>query len=364
METKIISDLIAFRRMRDEWNELAAAAPSPLLRHEWFAASAEHSPLHTVVVRSGGKLRAAAPLMATRQLGIPQLRILGYDIGEPGGLLYDSTEALEMLLESILTTRHSFTLTKFNTATQEIGVLERLLPKSSLRINFNPRTSLWVPLKDRWEDFEATVSTKRRSDLRRYRRRAESHGEVVFEAISPDGSTFAPYLEELFLLEAAGWKGSSGTDILSSDAKVQFYRQYARTTAEAGMLRMFRLRIGGKTAATRMAVVHGGRMWDLRIAYDEALSACAPGILLTHEAIRHAVSEGLSAYEFLGRAEEWERLWPCQEHHYRSLKVYPCSVSGGLSVVQDSCRSAARRMAPIIQKYARMPPAQRLSRDT
>jgi CelD/BcsL family acetyltransferase involved in cellulose biosynthesis len=357
METKIVADLPAFRRMRDEWNELATRTQSPLLRHEWFAASAEHSPLHAIIVRSGGKLRAAAPLMATRQLGVPQLRILGYDQGEPGGLLYDSEEALEMLLESILMTRHSFTLTKFNTATQEIGVLEQMLPKFSVRINFNPRTSLWVPLKDRWEDFEATMSAKRRSDLRRYHRRAERHGEVVFEAVSPDVDTLSPHLEELFRLEAAGWKGRSGTAILSSKAKARFYHRYATTAAEAGMLRMFRLKIGGKTAATRMAVVHGGRMWDLRIAYDEALSECAPGILLTHESMRQAVGEGLEAYEFLGKAEDWERLWPCQEHHYRSVKVYPCSVSGGLSVVQDGCRSAAKRMSYIIQKYAQTQPA-------
>jgi CelD/BcsL family acetyltransferase involved in cellulose biosynthesis len=170
-------------------------------------------------------------------------------------------------------------------------------------------------------------------------------------------NTLSPFLEELFLLEAAGWKGRSGTAILSSNVKAQFYRQYARTAAEEGILRMFRLKIGGKTAAARMAVVHGGRMWGLRIAYDEALSECAPGILLAHEMMRHAVGEGLDAFEFLGRAEDWERLWPCQEHHYRSVKVYPCSVSGGLSVLQDGCRSAARRMSYIIQKYAQPQPA-------
>jgi len=361
MEAQLISDLSAFQDLRQQWNELAANFQSPLLRHEWFASSvaafcSQQRPLATMIVRSGKRLRAVAPLMAVRRFGVTQLQTLGaYRHAEPGGFIYDSEEALVALLTTLIRSKRSFTLFRFNPDALETRRLRELLPKSSLCISrsLNSERSLWVPLKPQWEEFEATISSRRRSDLRRYRRCAERFGQLEFNVIKPEIDTLAVHLQELFRIEASGWKGQSGMAVLSSPSSVRFFSHYAQAAAELGILRLFFLRIGGRTAATRMAVEHNNRLWDLKIGYDETLSKCAPGVLLTHETMRYAVDRRLEAYEFLGRAESWETLWPCQEHHYVSTKVYPISVSGALFGLLDGCRSVKRKASKIITQLSR-----------
>ena len=354
METDIVSDLSSFQNMRVGWNELANNFASPLLRHEWVASCMEtlypKGALPAVfIVHSGGRLRAAAPLMSVRRILLRELETPGIVLLEPSGFIYDSEEALMTLLDALRETRRSFHLARLGSETKETWALKQALTKGCVRLERDGASSLRIPLKPTWKDFEASISSGRRSDLRRYRRRAESLGEVTFEVVHPDVHTLAGPMEDLLRIEASGWKGQSRTAILSQPRIRNFYESYARSAAEQGMLRFFFLRIDGKIIAGRMAVEHSRRLWDLRMGYDESSCRCAPGVLLTHETLRYAVERGLEAYEFLGRAEAWERHWPCEEDHYVSFRAYPYSLKGQFSFVQDSCRVLSRKAASAVQ---------------
>ncbi len=65
---------------------------------------------------------------------------------------------------------------------------------------------------------------------------------------------------------------------------------------------MFFLRIGDATVVARLAVEYSGRLWELKIAYDERFAKCSPGILLTHKTLRYACERGLTGHKFLGTA--------------------------------------------------------------
>jgi CelD/BcsL family acetyltransferase involved in cellulose biosynthesis len=117
------------------------------------------------------------------------------------------------------------------------------------------------------------------------------------------------------------------------------------------MLRLFFLKIDGKRIAARMAVVNGGRLWELKIGYDEAWSNCMPGILLTHETLRWAVESGLEAHEFLGQAEQWERHWPTEEDEYVSMRIYPLAPAGQLSLVRDVGQIALKSAPKLVQEH-------------
>jgi CelD/BcsL family acetyltransferase involved in cellulose biosynthesis len=150
-------------------------------------------------------------------------------------------------------------------------------------------------------------------------------------------------MEDLLRIEASGWKGQNGSALLCEPYYRNFYEHYARLAAEQGMLRLFFLRVDGKTIAARMSVECGKRLWDLKIGYDETLSKCAPGVLLTHETLRYAVNRGLDAHEFLGHPEAWERNWPCEEETYVSLAAFPFSFKGQISILEECCRSVLAR---------------------
>jgi CelD/BcsL family acetyltransferase involved in cellulose biosynthesis len=356
MQVEVISDYSAFLGLKQEWNELADNFQSPLLRHEWADACLrtlypKHTRPHIVVVRLGGQLRALAPLISLYQSGLRQLVMPGGNIlHEPSGFLYDSEAALAELVHRLLKSRTSLMLPRFKVGSPEAWGVQQW-PTVGRRFNKSGGSSLRVPLMQTWEEFEATMSPGRRSDLRCYRRRAEKLGKVEFGVVQPEVGTLTPHLQELFRVEASGWKGRAGSAILYQPSILRFYTEYAQSAAETGSLRLFFLRVGGKTVAARMGVEHSNRLWDLRLGYDEAFSRCAPGVLLTHETLRYAVERGLEAHEFLGQAEAWERHWPCEEDEYVSMRVYPFSLTGQLSLAQDVYQLALREGGKVVQGH-------------
>jgi CelD/BcsL family acetyltransferase involved in cellulose biosynthesis len=357
MEVDLVSDLHTFESLRTEWNQLAANFHSPLLSHEWLAACLEvlapkHARPSIFIARSGGKLRAAAPFLSSRRT--IALQMIGAPSTEPCGFIYDSETAAKSLLKALIDARQPFHVKRLGKEAIETQMLGAILTKGYARIEKRTNT-LRVPLQRTWDEFEASISSGRRSDLRRYRRRAEKLGKVEFEAVHPDIGSLAPHMEELLRVEASGWKGQSGSALLCEPQFRNFYEHYARSAARSGMLRLFFLRIGGKIVAARLAVEYSGRLWDLKIGYDETLSKCAPGVLLTHETLRYAINRGLNAHEFLGQAEAWERHWPCEEEHYISVGAFPFTLKGQLSFVEECCRfGVARTMATAHNAFHRV----------
>src|SRR5688500_13837411 len=114
----------------------------------------------------------------------------------------------------------------------EMQILRELLPKYFLCVKWNGGVSPWVPLNMAWRDFEANISPGRRSDLRRYWRRAERVGQVEFQVVHPDKDTLIRHLMEVFRVEASGWKGRNGSAILLNPSMERFYNHYARTATE------------------------------------------------------------------------------------------------------------------------------------
>jgi CelD/BcsL family acetyltransferase involved in cellulose biosynthesis len=107
------------------------------------------------------------------------------------------------------------------------------------------------------------------------------------------------------------------------------------------------MRIGGRAAAMQIAAEFGGRLWLLKIGYDEEFSRCSPGTLLMLETLRYAAVRGLSAYEFLGTEEPWTRVWTQKAHPCLSVRIYPATRAGMTALVTDFgritwCKTAGR----------------------
>ena len=74
----------------------------------------------------------------------------------------------------------------------------------------------FLRLGESWQEPERNLGSRRRSDLRRARRRAESAGEDSFEILCPEPDLLDPLLDEVFRVEAAGWKGETGTALTTN----------------------------------------------------------------------------------------------------------------------------------------------------
>ncbi|HWT32090.1 MAG TPA: GNAT family N-acetyltransferase [Propylenella sp.] len=130
--------------------------------------------------------------------------------------------------------------------------------------------------------FKQTISAGSRKKLRQHRRRLAQHGPV--ETVAHRGLQDACAAFERFLaLEAAGWKGRSGTAILCDDVHADIARDFfARMAAEdRGWVEA--LHVGGRMISAQVLLRSGRAAFTWKIAYDESFADYSPGVLLIED---------------------------------------------------------------------------------
>jgi CelD/BcsL family acetyltransferase involved in cellulose biosynthesis len=323
------------------WEALASKDGSPMQRHAWTKAFVEafgdDYELRILVVGSGSDVTAIAPLVSRRG-GLGKLELAGVaDLAEPQDFVYRDADALDELAASVVGLRLPILLGRVMADSPTVEALG-----GAHRGGFFSRRDVapcpWITLDESWQDPEQKLSSSRRSDLRRAQRRAEQIGEVVTELLSPLREELPPLLDEVFRIEAAGWKGREGTALAHDERRREFFVRYSEAAADAGFLRLAFLKVSGQTAAVQLAAECGGRFWLLKVGYDEEFKRASPGSLLMAETIRHAATQGLDSYEFLGRAESWTRVWTEHEHDCVALRSYPARPRGLAALAADAAR--------------------------
>jgi len=326
----VIQELDGLSGLADEWNRLASRFKTPLLRHEWFTSCAEAfcppGKLSIMVGREEGEIVVIAPLVSNPSFGVRRLEILGTAVlGELSGFLYKDDRSLADLMNVILASRRPLLFRGLLSDSPEIRCLKEVRHS---RLSYGESAefaSPWVPVSTSWEKFYPTISSSWRSTLRRAQRRAEEIGPVQYEFVTPTPETLGQYLPEMFRVESAGWKSRTGTALQASAVLSRFFHGYATSAARLGMLQFAFLRIGGKPVAAQFLIVYGGRLWVLKVGYDEAYSRCSPGILLMHRVVQYAFEQSFEAFEFLGANEPWTGIWKPELHRHEMYRRYPLS---------------------------------------
>jgi len=202
----------------------------------------------------------------------------------------------------------------------------------------------WIKLDPSWEAPENHLNAGRRSDFRRAQRKAQELGDVKADIMTPTLESLPALLEEAFKVEAASWKGMTGSALALDKIRGSFYRQYTAAACERGILRLSFLRIGGQTAAMQIALESNGGFWLLKIGYDNQFAKCSPGNLLLRETLRYAALRGLKSYEFLGAVESWIGAWTDLERRCVTVRGYPFNFYGATTFASDAARSACQKL--------------------
>ncbi|TXM67713.1 GNAT family N-acetyltransferase [Methylobacterium sp. WL12] len=135
------------------------------------------------------------------------------------------------------------------------------------------------------------VSGKGRRKLRLGRERLEAGGAVAFETVA-DPAALAAALDDYVALETAGWKGRAGTALGQRPAEAAFMRGMVAGFGAQGRIRIVRLRRNGRTLAAAILPRSGTEAFVLKVSYDEAEAAGAPGVQLVHRLTEAALRDG------------------------------------------------------------------------
>lgn len=136
----------------------------------------------------------------------------------------------------------------------------------------------------------------RRSLGQGYKKRMQQHrqlekaGTLAYER--HHGAEAASALEEFLRLEAAGWKGRSGTALASRPQHVAYIREIVSNFAAVDAARIDLLRLNGAPIAGGLLLDLAGQSHFLKIAYDEGKARLSPGRALAIEMLRADFAAG------------------------------------------------------------------------
>ncbi len=130
--------------------------------------------------------------------------------------------------------------------------------------------------------YTASLTAKKRKELRRQLARLSELGEVRFEREHrADG--LHDWIDHFLKLEAAGWKGSAGSALAASPATEQLFRSSLMGAAAHSKLERLTLTLDGNPIAMLANFIAAPGMFSFKTAYDETYARFSPGVLLQCE---------------------------------------------------------------------------------
>jgi CelD/BcsL family acetyltransferase involved in cellulose biosynthesis len=219
--------------------------------------------------------------------------------------------------------------------------------------------SSWLAVEGDWERYEQRVGAKRPGEISRARRALAREGPVTCQVVADDDPAL---LAEGFRLQGSDGKAAPQAGILARPETHRFYTEIAAWTAARGSLRLFFLRVGGRTVAFRMGIEEQGVLYSLKGGYDRAYARFAPAHLVLEDFLRYAFASGLDRVELLGDAAPHAPDWTENTRQHIGLSAFPPDAAGtarwAAARAWRAARPAARRL------YGRLRDGQRRGRAT
>lgn len=130
--------------------------------------------------------------------------------------------------------------------------------------------------------FEASLSGKKRKELRRQHNRLSELGKLRFERQRGDAG-LAEWTEAFLALEHSGWKGTAGSALASHHATASLFREALAGAATRGKLERLTLWLDDEPVAMLVQFLTAPGAYSYKTAFDERLARFSPGVLLQRE---------------------------------------------------------------------------------
>lgn len=357
----VIKNCSALEGMAREWDALAEQVGMPTLSHAWVVACVEafhaHDQLSIVTVRRKGELVGVAPFVEQRHGSVLRLELIGVSfLHEPSGLLYRDDEALDYLMTALLERRLPIVMARMPVGSAAVSRFRSglLVAQRGIVMKSGVGYSLMIPVMSDWSAYFERLSSRRRYDLRRARRRAEEAGPVTVRIFCPKEDELEVGMADFIRIEGTGWKERQGSSLKQREDIRQFFRRYAALASRSGVFRFAFLDVAGMPIAAQLSAVYADRFWVFKISYDEAWGRCSPGWQLLGETIKYVFEQRLASYEFLGSDEAWLHGWITESRGYRTVLYYPLTWHGFCGLAADTIgRVKGRFMAAKMASHRR-----------
>lgn len=322
--TAVISDGEEMERLAPEWQSLAdrCAYATVFQTYEWNAIWWRHygrgfgRRLYLLTVREGveGRLVGLAPLMASFWYGTP-LRRLSF-VGT-GASDYLDLLALPGYEQGVVDAFHEHLRHVGGWQVADLqqmrdGGLLRHYPPSSdsglicRDVDGEPCPYLVLPAD--WETLARQLGKKTRANINYYERALRKVHDVEFSVVSRPEALDGE-LARLFELHQRRWNKRWLPGVFGNGRVQKFHHDIAQALLERGWLRLFVLRLDGRTEASLYCFAFGDRLCYYQGGFEPDLAKWSLGTVLTAHAIQSAIRGGRAVFDFLRGDEPYKAKW-------------------------------------------------------
>ena len=354
----VVSDLAELQGHGAAWDLLALQSHerSPMLSHAWVSTHLEtRVPAGTTwrcfLAYHGSELVGVLPLLSEPKPLGSHLRTPSDSqttVGHPLLARDFAREALGDLLSAVADVWPRHLWLRFRAVREASPLLSPLVHPARVRVTvpWMSRGSL-VRTSGSFEEFEATLSSNFRRNLRKANNRAQRERRVVAEFIGGADAGDPQLLRQFLSLEGSGWKGDQGTAIAANLGLVSFYELLTSRLADRGWLQWQRLTFDGALVAAHLAVQFGRALVLPKIAYDEHQARLGPGSMLLRETLSRAFADDAVDEVNCLTDMPWHRNWAMPQETYSDLLITPRRPLPILASLRHSptLRTTARRAA-------------------
>lgn len=320
----------AVARLQQEWQTLQEACPhaTPYQTWEWNAAwwryfGARKQPrLLLFYADDTAQPVGLAPLYTSWHLGLPLRRLAWIGTGPSDYLgllaLPDYHEPVAAaLLEYLRDSLRGWDMADL----QQIRPDAPLMAHSPLPWPESPVEGQTVlpmepcphlPLPATWEEFTGKLGKKMRSNLNYYERLLiKTFPDARY--LLADAETLERGMTALFDLHQKRWNARWLPGVLGSKRVQAFHREVASRFLAQGRLRLHLLEIEGEIRSALYCFCFKGRTFYYLGGFALEFNKYSLGTLLTARAIRTAIDEGCSEFDFLRGHESYKYRWLPEE---------------------------------------------------
>lgn len=173
-----------------------------------------------------------------------------------------------------------------------------------------------------WEAYQHSLSPSFRSGLTRSRRRLErDRGPLVIRQIRSE-EEFEHAWDVLVRLHQVRWEARGRRGAFAHPGFGEFHRRFGRAALERSWLRFYVLESGAEVLAALYCFQYGHSVSYFQGGFDPRWARYGPGRLLMAHAIRAAIEEGATEFDFLRGTERHKLHWKPVLRHDCHLVVY------------------------------------------
>jgi len=314
-----------------EWDHLVAesGSGSAFLSWAWVGAWLDtlgrDADLEIVSARDplDGNLLGVAPFFVQEHrragIGYRTLRVVGNGPAAPDHLdmpvLADRVDEIAPLLWEAVDRNRRWDVVDLDGVSATGALARTILRRTGDRDEVEPIPCPYLPLDGGWEAVQARMSRGHRNNIERYRRKLDAEADGVSERLVVSERDLELTMSRLADMHQAVRSDHGERGAFADAQVVAFHREVARRMLAAGRLRLWRLDVGGRTIAAIHCFRYADTVAFYTTGFDAAWSSYGPGRRIMATAIRGAIDDGATEFDFLRGDESYKGSWGVEVRH-------------------------------------------------